>query len=55
VIVDAGPSEAWIIPQDGTIYWLSGKLTVGKQTGDHPYKDWSGTIELPKVEIPNRK
>ncbi|MFA7159426.1 MAG: hypothetical protein WC299_09000 [Kiritimatiellia bacterium] len=55
VIVDVGPSKAWIIPQDGTTYRLSGKLAVGKQTGVHLYKDWSGTIELPKVEIPKTK
>ena len=55
VILDVGPSRAWIVPQDGSAYWLSGKFTVEKQKGDHPYANWSGTIELPKVEIPKAK
>jgi hypothetical protein len=55
VIVDIGPSKAWVVPQDGKSYWLSGKFTVERQKGDHPYMDWNGTIELPKSEIPKAK
>jgi hypothetical protein len=55
VAVDIGPFKAWIVPQDGSVYSLSGKLTVDKQKGDHPYMDWSGSLNLPKVEIPRLK
>jgi hypothetical protein len=55
VIVDVGPTKAWIIPQDGSTYWLSGTLTIEKQKSDHPSTDWSGTLELPGVEIPKCK
>jgi len=52
IIVDIGPSQAWVVPQNKKPYWLSGKFTVKGQEGDHPYMDWSGTIDLPKSEIP---
>ncbi len=55
VIVDVGPSKAWIVPQDGSTYRLSGKLAVEKEPGDHPHMVWSGTLELPKVELPKAK
>lgn len=55
VIVDVGPLQAWVIPQDGSTYWLSGNLVIDHQVGDHPYMDWSGTLELPKVAIPKAK
>jgi len=50
-IIDLGPGRTWTIPQDGTEYLLSGKLTIEKKSGDHPYMDWSGTLDLPPVEI----
>ena len=55
VIVDVGCRKAWVIPQDGTPYFLSGSLSIGKEKSDHPSMDWSGTLELPKVEIPKAK
>ena len=51
-IVDVGAGKAWVVPQDGSEYWLSGKLSILKEPGDHPHKVWSGTLELPKVKIP---
>lgn len=55
VIVDVGSTNAWVIPQDGLTYWLSGKLKVDQQKEDHVLMDWSGTLELPKVRIPSVK
>jgi hypothetical protein len=55
VIVDVGPFKSWIIPQDASEYWLSGKLTVDKQKGDHPRMDWTGSLNLPKVKIAKGK
>jgi len=55
VIVDMGPGRTWPIPQDGVEYELSGKLSIPRQTGDHPFLDWSGTMELPAVAIPRAK
>lgn len=55
VIVDVGPSKAWVIPQNGSTYYLSGTLSIKKEAGDHPHSDWSGTLTLPKVEIPRAK
>jgi hypothetical protein len=55
VIVDVGPSKAWIVPQDASAYFLSGKLIVEKRDGDHPHMDWSGELALPKIEIPRPK
>ena len=55
VIVDVGARKSWVIPQDGTTYYLSGNCTVRREKSDHPYMDWSGTLELPKVEIPGAK
>ena len=52
VIVDAGAENAWVIPQDGTQYFLSGSLTIPAAPGDRAVLDWSGTIGLPKAEIP---
>jgi len=51
VIVDVGPSKAWIIPQDGSTYYLSGTLSIQKEKGNPPH-DWSGTLTLPRVAIP---
>ena len=51
VIIDVGSSGFWSIPQDGSQYYLSGSLTVPGEPGDHPYTDWSGSLELPKVKI----
>lgn len=55
VIIDVGSTNAWIIPQDGLTYWLSGKLQIDQQKGDHRHMDWNGTLELPKVRIPREK
>ncbi len=54
VIVDLGGDAAWKIPQTGA-YYLSGTFTVARESGDHPIMDWSGTLALPKVEIPKAK
>jgi hypothetical protein len=53
VIIDVGVSRTWIIPQDGSTYYLSGVLSIKKETGGHLALDWSGTLILPKVAIPN--
>lgn len=50
-IIDMGPQQSWSIPESGEWY-LSGSLKIDKQEGDHPYMDWSGTLSLPKVRIP---
>ena len=55
VIVDVGSSKSWVIPQDGTMHYLSGSLTIQREKSDHPYMDWSGTLEVPTVEIPKAK
>ena len=55
VIVDVDPSGQWIIPQDGSTYYLSGNFTIDKKESDHPHMDWSGTLNLPKIEIPTAK
>jgi len=52
VMVDVGPLNVWEIPQDGSKYYLSGRLTIEAKEGDHPYPDWSGVLELPRTEIP---
>jgi hypothetical protein len=52
VIVDVGPPRTWIVPQDGSKYFLSGSLSIEI---DHPSMDWSGTLELPAVEIPEAR
>jgi hypothetical protein len=52
VIVDMGPSMVWVVPQDGSKYCLSGSLSIPPVKGDHPIIDWSGTLDLPAVEIP---
>jgi hypothetical protein len=54
-IIDMGPGQTWMISPDGTTYFLSGKLRLERQNGDHRYMDWSGTLELPSVEIPIRE
>jgi hypothetical protein len=53
VIVDVGAEQAWVIPQDGTAYSLAGSFSIERQQSDHPSMDWSGTLELPMVEIPS--
>jgi hypothetical protein len=55
VIVDVGTDKVWVIPQDGTTCFLSGSLTIEDQKSDHPIMDWSGTLDLPKAEIPKAK
>ena len=55
VVVDVGPSNAWIIPQNGSTYYLSGTLSIKKENGDHSNRDWSGTLTLPRVAIPKGK
>lgn len=52
VIVDVGAGSAWVIPQDGATYSLSGSFSITRQESDHPSMDWSGTLELPKAGIP---
>jgi hypothetical protein len=54
-IVDVGSSKAWIIPSVDSAYWLWGRLTVHEQHGDHRYMDWSGSLQLPKTEIPKSR
>lgn len=55
VVVDVGPSKSWIIPLDGSTYYLSGTLSVRKEEGDHHHIDWSGTLTLPGAAIPKGK
>ena len=55
VIIDVGSHKTWIIPQNSSIYFLSGILTIEGEKTDHAYMDWSGALELPKVKIPKLK
>jgi hypothetical protein len=55
VIIDVGVPNTWIIPQDGSIYYLSGAVSIKREIGDHPHMDWNGTLTLPRVEIPQPK
>lgn len=57
VIVDIGngSGSVWVIPQDGSSYFLSGSFSVERKESGHQYMDWNGTLELPKVEIPKAK
>ncbi len=48
--IDLGPSRIWPLALDGT-YFVSGKLVIPPQKGDHPFLDWSGTIEMPMVIV----
>jgi hypothetical protein len=50
-ILDLGPMMSWVIPEDKD-YFLSGTFTIPKMEGDHPYMDWSGTLTLPSIRIP---
>ena len=52
VIVDINPRNAWVIPQDGDTYSLSGSLSIEREKSDHALMDWSGTLELPVAGIP---
>jgi hypothetical protein len=54
-IVDLGQSRTWIVPQDGSTHWLSGSLRIDRLKTDHPIMDWTGTLELPSVEIPKSR
>jgi hypothetical protein len=43
----------WLIPPpDETTYYLTGKFTIPNPAPDQTGLVWSGTLELPKVEIP---
>jgi hypothetical protein len=55
LIIDVGPGKSWVVPQDGSAYYLCGSLSIATEKADHPYKDWSGILELPNVEIPIAK
>jgi hypothetical protein len=55
VIVDVGSQKAWFVPQNGSTYYLCGSLSIQRQKSDHPYMDWSGTLDLPGTEVPNAK
>lgn len=55
VIVDVGAGAAWVIPQDDSIYFLSGTLSIAPEERDHPPMDWSGVLDLPRVAIPKAK
>ena len=50
VFIDVGPSNAWIIPRDGSAYQLSGSFTVPREPADHPRLVWDGTLELRRSE-----
>jgi len=52
VMVDVGDSNVWVIPQDGLTYYLSGRLLIEPKESDPPNEYWSGTLDLPKAEIP---
>ena len=54
VIIDMGPSHSWSIPLTGD-YFLAGTFTVVRESGDHPYMDWCGSITFPAAKIPNPK
>ena len=50
-IVDLGPLHSWSLPEEGA-WFLSATLKIDGKDGDHPSMDWSGTLFLPKVSIP---
>jgi hypothetical protein len=50
-IIDLGSQYSWSIPKDGE-WFLSGTVKIDRQPGDHASMDWSGTLLLPKVRIP---
>jgi hypothetical protein len=50
-ILDLGSPDSWSIPKDGE-WFLAGSLRIDRQPGDHASKDWSGTLSLPQVRIP---
>lgn len=52
-IVDLGSQYSWIIP-DGDACFLSAKLKIEKEDGDKDHVDWSGTLSLPLVSIPQK-
>jgi hypothetical protein len=54
VIVDVGGANAWVIPQDGKSYFLSGTLVIDRENNG-PQREWSGTLDLPMVQIPSAK
>jgi hypothetical protein len=49
--IDIGSSNTWVIPAEGS-YLLSARFEIPAEKGDHPYLNWSGTLELPRVRIP---
>lgn len=51
-IVDIGFGQSWILPPDGSKYYLSGCLAIRRESGDHPRMVWHGTLLLPEIEIP---
>jgi hypothetical protein len=55
VIVDVGAGAAWVIPQDDSIYYLSGTISIEPEERDQPPMDWSGVLDFPRVAIPKAK
>jgi len=53
-----GLIESWIIPTSGGPYYLSGTLTVARDTHpfthEEPYRGWTGTLVLPPVKLPEK-
>jgi len=54
-IVDIEPPMTWMIPDNGSTYYLTGTFTVPRKERDQSPMDWSGTLEFPRVEIPRGK
>ncbi len=48
--IDLGPSKFWPLALNDT-YFVSGKLVIPPQKGDHPFLDWSGALEMPMIVV----
>jgi hypothetical protein len=50
-IIDHDFDQIWVVPEQGD-HFVSGRIVIPEQRGDHPKLDWSGTLELPAIKIP---
>jgi hypothetical protein len=50
-IIDHDFDQIWVVPEEDE-HFLSGKITIPAEPGDHPLIDWSGTLELSPIKIP---
>jgi hypothetical protein len=48
--IDLGPWRIWRLALGGN-YFVTAKLVIPSQKDDHPFLDWSGTLEMPMLVI----